>query len=530
MFLATSLQTGLKSQGMPADCLISRHVRADIVKIIVEGTNILKGSGDFPSTGNRNWLRRCEFLDEAVTRVMKEFDTSNDSHVDVDEFVRGISNWLTKALRSARRTQTKTFLSDFRRGSTASKCICRKPGEIKIVWGHYVVERIENNRCWTSFGAISRLLLGNAISVAFASPLVDTVQNFSRASNIPSFFISFILLPLATNSREAMSALLYVQGKSMRTASLTFSKVYLWGGDLEQHALPAGFLGPCLLQELDMALLIRSADHSHRLHCDWRLRQFPHHLPPLDMFCGIWSIPILPGTGLCTPLCLWVVIDHEEEAEYKALGGFMPASLLEMLRVPCAFNVMYLASSFSLMELMVDVSTNPLCFDDFSPMIMLCMVLIRGSSGLLNFARMDRCPFPLSLPSWSGDRNPEPRARTPEAPSSPSSNASQGKQVMEFSDLPLARRLRREMLEYSTVPAQDLCVACILMDGVCLPEDVQEARSWGDQSLGLRGEGSLFTVSLAISELQDRLRRAHEDHQATIRTSHEEIASALKES
>ena len=49
------------------------------------------------------------------------------------------------------------------------------------------------------------LLLGTVIAAAFADPLVDFVTNFSNATNIPSFFISFIAMPLATNSSEAFS-------------------------------------------------------------------------------------------------------------------------------------------------------------------------------------------------------------------------------------------------------------------------------------------------------------------------------------
>ena len=53
------------------------------------------------------------------------------------------------------------------------------------------------------------LLPGTVIAAAFADPLIDFVTNFCNATNVPSFFISFIMMPLATNSSEAGSAIIY---------------------------------------------------------------------------------------------------------------------------------------------------------------------------------------------------------------------------------------------------------------------------------------------------------------------------------
>ncbi|KAI3695242.1 hypothetical protein L1987_78234 [Smallanthus sonchifolius] len=74
--------------------------------------------------------------------------------------------------------------------------------------------------------AVLYLLLGTFIAAAFADPLVDVVGSFSTATSIPSFFISFIFLPLATNSSEAVSAIIFATRKKQRSASLTFSELY----------------------------------------------------------------------------------------------------------------------------------------------------------------------------------------------------------------------------------------------------------------------------------------------------------------
>lgn len=86
-------------------------------------------------------------------------------------------------------------------------------------------EGVENPK-WTSLKATLLLVLGTIIAAVFADPLVDAVDNFSTATSIPTFFISFIALPLATNSSEAVSAIIFASRKKLRTASLTFSEVH----------------------------------------------------------------------------------------------------------------------------------------------------------------------------------------------------------------------------------------------------------------------------------------------------------------
>ncbi|KAL6314588.1 hypothetical protein AAG906_026928 [Vitis piasezkii] len=111
---------------------------------------------------------------EAVDNVMRDFDTSNDQFIDEEEFLRGISRWLMEAKR----------------------------------YGAYGPDA----------GPDSSKILDHFHRV-------NAVDNFSDATGIPTFFISFIALPLATNSSEAVSAIIFAS-KKKRTTSLTFSELY----------------------------------------------------------------------------------------------------------------------------------------------------------------------------------------------------------------------------------------------------------------------------------------------------------------
>nr|POF08463.1 vacuolar calcium ion transporter [Quercus suber] len=158
---------------------------------------------------------------EAVNKIMKDFDTSGDSKIEVTEFVSGISRWLKKTMRAPAHnpgSETKKF-NDFHMETEREQDLLDLGGQ-----SEEVVEGVENSKR-TTIKAVLLLLLGTIIAAAFADPLVDAVDNFSDATGIPAFFISFIALPLATNSSEAVSAIIFASRDKRKTASLTFSEV-----------------------------------------------------------------------------------------------------------------------------------------------------------------------------------------------------------------------------------------------------------------------------------------------------------------
>ncbi|TVU33245.1 hypothetical protein EJB05_25036, partial [Eragrostis curvula] len=134
---------------------------------------------------------------QAVDQIMADFDRSQNSSIEKGEFVNGISRWLEEARRSVADSgaHSKKLLHDFHQRTTEQSELPDNDDE-----GGEAAE----NSTWTWVKAILLLVLGTGMAAAFADPLVDTVHNFSSATNIPSFFISFIAMPLATNSSEAI--------------------------------------------------------------------------------------------------------------------------------------------------------------------------------------------------------------------------------------------------------------------------------------------------------------------------------------
>lgn len=93
-------------------------------------------------------------------------------------------------------------------------------------WERWVDDGVDRS-IWAWAKAIMLLVVGIAMLALMAEPLIHSVQNVSSGANIPSFFISFVLVPLATNARAAVSAIQTAKQKNKITTSLTFSEVYL---------------------------------------------------------------------------------------------------------------------------------------------------------------------------------------------------------------------------------------------------------------------------------------------------------------
>nr|XP_023907306.1 sodium/calcium exchanger NCL2-like isoform X1 [Quercus suber] len=162
-------------------------------------------------------------VDDYEAKVMEEFDISGDSHITENEFIKGVSKWLNKAQQSASNQghdKPKFFNSN-------SKTQMQKTTEEEI---RLLAQRKESkgtDMAWSNYiKAAFLLILGTAITVLLAQPLMQTLQEFSTAVNIPSFLVSYVVIPLALNYRQTLRAITSARQKTEKAISLTFSEIY----------------------------------------------------------------------------------------------------------------------------------------------------------------------------------------------------------------------------------------------------------------------------------------------------------------
>ncbi|KAL0288933.1 UNVERIFIED_CONTAM: Sodium/calcium exchanger NCL1 [Sesamum calycinum] len=156
---------------------------------------------------------------EMVKKFIKDFDTDGDDIIDEQEFLHGMTKWLNKAMDVTKCKDAKKSIDEFD----------------KIMWGEvddlvYEVGQNENKKLklmtWEFNKSILEVILGIAILTFLSAPLMTSIQQFSDAIGVPSFFISFVIVPVAMNARSAILAIFPASQKSSRTSSLTFSEIY----------------------------------------------------------------------------------------------------------------------------------------------------------------------------------------------------------------------------------------------------------------------------------------------------------------
>nr|XP_023928726.1 sodium/calcium exchanger NCL1-like isoform X2 [Quercus suber] len=201
-------------------------------------------------------------IDAAVENILRDFDTSGESRISMDEFVIHLPKWLDEtkpsAIRDNHHSLQNVYLTHHRpkpirfkhklhphrnenqhllgeQSDLAGKSVGNskfnhhRPRPIRFKHSFpqsYGNMQVIGNPKWVVYKTVLMLLLGILVASFFADPLVDVVDNFAIATRIPSFFISFIILPFAGCSDVVSALLLVSKKKPSIVGKLTFSEIY----------------------------------------------------------------------------------------------------------------------------------------------------------------------------------------------------------------------------------------------------------------------------------------------------------------
>jgi len=75
------------------------------------------------------------------------------------------------------------------------------------------------------FKAMGLLVAAIAVVSIFSDPMVDVINSFGKAINIPPFYVSFVLTPLASNASEVFAGLIFASKKTNSSISLCHSSL-----------------------------------------------------------------------------------------------------------------------------------------------------------------------------------------------------------------------------------------------------------------------------------------------------------------
>ncbi|CAK9152573.1 unnamed protein product [Ilex paraguariensis] len=156
--------------------------------------------------------------DDYVEKVMEAFDINSDGHIDEDEFVKGLTKWLLEAKQSARNQDHKNSVL---LGNSVKNS--EDPEKQSLL---HKSEKSSTRPWWNYIKALFLVLLGITILALLVRPLIEAVAGFATSANIPSFFVPYVVIPLAMNYRRALSAINSARQKTQTSISLTLSQIY----------------------------------------------------------------------------------------------------------------------------------------------------------------------------------------------------------------------------------------------------------------------------------------------------------------
>nr|XP_043628725.1 sodium/calcium exchanger NCL2-like [Erigeron canadensis] len=145
--------------------------------------------------------------DEIAEIIMRHLDIDGNGDIDKQEFKSGVSKWLKEMDYVVSRNQQRQLQNNNRETDRYQRAEAKAKAKEK-------------------FKAIALLIVGIFMLTALAEPLVESVRQFSESVRIEPFYVSFILVPLATNARTAIAAINAASQKRHLTTSLTFSELY----------------------------------------------------------------------------------------------------------------------------------------------------------------------------------------------------------------------------------------------------------------------------------------------------------------
>mmetsp|Transcript_38807 Transcript_38807/g.91895 ORF Transcript_38807/g.91895 Transcript_38807/m.91895 type:complete len:533 (+) Transcript_38807:126-1724(+) len=173
---------------------------------------------------------------EDTAHWLDDFDLDKDGLIDSSEFVAGLKRWVAEKRVVARQTAGMRPSSDGGHSQAASWLVslpeepllgAADAGGDEEMEGEDEDDAAEPPTAQQIVTkAVALMAAGTLICGFFADPMVAAVNNFSTASGIPSFFVAFVVTPLASNSSELVSSLQFAARKRSKNISLTFSQVY----------------------------------------------------------------------------------------------------------------------------------------------------------------------------------------------------------------------------------------------------------------------------------------------------------------
>ncbi|CAM9345556.1 unnamed protein product [Choristocarpus tenellus] len=152
-----------------------------------------------------------------LTELYKDFDSDNSGLIDFQEFVSGVAKFVIQ-----KRNQSEEEEAD---GYSAT---VEEVGEVDDEEHEEIPEDLvdldpDTQQFRIKIRALWMVAIGSLLVLIFSDPMVDVLSELGTRIDVSSFYISFILAPVASNASELIAAYNFALKKTSKTITISLS-------------------------------------------------------------------------------------------------------------------------------------------------------------------------------------------------------------------------------------------------------------------------------------------------------------------
>ncbi|VVA92915.1 unnamed protein product [Arabis nemorensis] len=151
-------------------------------------------------------------INELATTFLADLDSDKDGEIDETEFENGIEKWL----KQYKFTFTRTDCPTENQAEEDEVLKMEQPKEC-------LLRKLLTKR---ALRAVLEVILGMLIVIFLAMPFMMNIELLSVSAGVPSFYVVFVVIPLARNLKNALSAHFCRKRDKKRVTSDKFSEIY----------------------------------------------------------------------------------------------------------------------------------------------------------------------------------------------------------------------------------------------------------------------------------------------------------------
>mmetsp|Transcript_27114 Transcript_27114/g.54226 ORF Transcript_27114/g.54226 Transcript_27114/m.54226 type:complete len:554 (+) Transcript_27114:390-2051(+) len=161
-----------------------------------------------------------EISETEINTLFHQFDMDKDGRISFDEFIHATAYVIKKSYNKD--IVNSLSLQSIENWKTASHSFSFEE-EVEEMPKDLANKRPEMQQTVIKVRAVAMLLMGTTLILLFSEPLVAVMEEIAERSKIPSFYVSFVIVPIISNAPEIISTQFYARKKTRKSLTIALS-------------------------------------------------------------------------------------------------------------------------------------------------------------------------------------------------------------------------------------------------------------------------------------------------------------------